>query len=216
MGSVCAAVASADAPINAFSLTPSTTQAGGHPNINTLLWVQNRATQNIPAPSCDCQDAKDAYFHFPTGVIGDPHATPQCTAADFGELNCPSDSQVGTVYVGLNSEAPPQPQGLGGALAVFNLIPHPGQAGLLGFNIPLVNFPVYIALGPRTEGDYGLNATITNINHIFPLAVAEMELWGVPASPAIQHCAIPGVAIPPSKILPATPEWPPIVRKSLS
>ena len=183
-GSFWPAGASADAPINEFSLTPSSTQAGGHPNITTLLWVQNRATQNIPAPSCDCQDPKDAFFHYPPGVIGDPHSTPQCTAADFGELDCPSDSQVGVVYVGLNTEAPPKPEGLGGALAVFNLIPHPGQAGLLGFNIPLVNFPVYIALSPRTESDFGLNATITNINHIFPLAVAEMELWGVPANPS--------------------------------
>ncbi len=185
-GSVWTATASASAPINEFSLTPSTTQAGGHPNIETLLWVQNRATQDIPAPSCDCQDAKDAYFHFPTGVIGDPHATPQCTAADFGELSCPSDSQVGTAITGLNTEAPPA-EGFG-VLAVFNLIPHPGQAGLLGFNIPLVNFPVYIALSPRTESDYGLNATITNINHIFPLSVAEMDLWGVPASPS--HTAL--------------------------
>ena len=181
-GIIGAASALASAPIDSFTVTPSTTQAGGHPDIDTLIWVGNRDTQNIPAPSCNCQDAKDLTVHFPTGVIGDPHSTPQCTAADFGNLTCPTDSQVGTAVTGLNEEAPPA-QGFG-TLAVYNLIPHPGQAGLLAFTVPLVNFPVYIVINPRTESDYGLNATVTNINHVFPLSVVELGLWGVPASPS--------------------------------
>ena len=181
-GSIWAATAGAIAPINSFTVTPSTTQAGGHPDIETLIWVGNRDTQNVPAPSCNCQDAKDLTVHFPTGIIGDPHATPQCTAADFGNLTCPTDSQVGTAITGLNEEVPPA-EGFG-TLAVYNLIPHPGQAGLLAFTVPLVNFPVYIVLNPRTESDYGLNSTVTNINHVFPLSVVELGLWGVPASPS--------------------------------
>ncbi len=33
----------------------------------------------------------------PAGFIGNPHATPQCTIADFSADNCPIDSQIGIV-----------------------------------------------------------------------------------------------------------------------
>ena len=42
-------------------------------------------------------------------------------------------------------------------LPVYNLEPHPGQAGLLGFYLPLVNTPAFIVLSARTGGDFGLN-----------------------------------------------------------
>ena len=180
---VLTAAAEANSPISEFAVTPSSTQAGGHPDIRTLITVENRETQNIPAPSCNCQDARDITVDYPPGVIGDPHATPQCTPADFGQLSCPVDSQVGTAVVGLGAETP-SPLGFSGKMAVYNLIPHPGQAGLLGFNFPLLNFAVYIVISPRTESDYGLKATVVNINHIFPLAFINLNLWGVPADPS--------------------------------
>ena len=48
---VCAAIlltlvlgtgsAEANSPINSFSLSPSSTQAGGHPDVRTLIWMSN-------------------------------------------------------------------------------------------------------------------------------------------------------------------------------
>ena len=72
---------------------PSTTQAGGHPDFarstSTLSSHQTR-----PDP-CACNDAKDVTVHLPTGLIGNPHATPQCNIAQFASDQCPVDSQVG-------------------------------------------------------------------------------------------------------------------------
>jgi hypothetical protein len=174
--------ASALSPIYEFGVEPSTTKAGGHPDIRTLVWVGNRFTQHIPAPSCDCQDPKDVSIEMPTGVIGDPHAAPKCSAADFANLVCGPDTQIGSAVISLNAEKPGT-SGFG-VMGVYNLEPHPGQAGLLAFNVPLVKVPIYIAINSRTEGDYGLEATVTNITHLLPLAFVDMHLWGVPASPA--------------------------------
>ncbi len=187
---VLPSVASAGSPITRFEVTPSTTQAGGHPNLTIKLRVENRQTQHIPAPTCDCQDAKDIDIHLPAGFIGDPHSTPQCNALNFARETCDPDSQVGTVELGLGSEENPnpnnpneQPGGFLGLIAVYNLVPHAGQPALLGISAPILQFPIYTVLEPRTEGDFGLDAKVVNINHIFPLHTLVQELWGIPASP---------------------------------
>lgn len=174
--------AAAGSPIYQFEVSPSTTQAGGHPNLSTLVWVGNRFTQHIPAPSCDCQDPKEINMEMPTGVIGNPHATQQCAAADFAQKICAPEAQVGSAVITINAEEPGS--GGFGRVAVYNLEPHPGEAGLLGFHFPLLNFPIYVSINSRTESDYGLDATVEGITHVLPLAVVEMELWGVPASPS--------------------------------
>ncbi|MGA8746017.1 MAG: hypothetical protein WB507_09145 [Solirubrobacterales bacterium] len=177
-----APAAQADAPIVSFSVTPSTTQAGGHPDLDTFLEIGNRDTQSIPPPNCRCQDAKNITFQYPAGLTGDPHATPQCSAADFATLQCPVDSQVGVEELGVSSEtyanrANSRLENTG----VYDLVPHPGQAGLLGFNVPIFNFAVFIELSPRTQSDYGLTATITDITHAYPVSYTNLDLWGVPA-----------------------------------
>ncbi|HEY7257111.1 MAG TPA: hypothetical protein VH476_10565 [Solirubrobacterales bacterium] len=180
VGALAPARAAAEAPIYQFEVTPSTTQAGGHPNLDTLIWVGNRYTQHIPPPSCDCQDAEDINLEMPRGVIGNPHASPQCSAADFSTNDCPPETQVGSVVVSLNAEEPGS-SGFG-VIAVENLVPHPGEAGLLGFNFPFLHFGVYEQINSRTESDYGLDVTTEDITHLLPIAFIEEHLWGVPAA----------------------------------
>ena len=172
--------ARANAPVEVLNMTPSTTQAGGHPDIKTVFVVGNRGTQHIPAPSCNCEDAKNVAIHAPQGVIADPHAYPQCTLAEFGSFECPIDSQVGSAYLGV-SESVPGDGGLG-LMPVYNLEPAPEQAGLLGFNVPYLNFPVFVVVHPRTASDYGLDLTAQGLSHALPLRYLEMTLWGVPAA----------------------------------
>ena len=159
--------AGADSPIYQFEVHPSTTQAGGHPNIDTLIWVGNRYTQHIPPPSCDCQDPRDILIEMPPGVIGDPHATPKCSVADFSTEHCPPETQVGAATISINAE-PPGTSGFG-VIAIYNLEPHPGEAGLIAFNFPLLHFPVFQAINSRTESDYGLDVE-TRIHHPSPAA----------------------------------------------
>jgi hypothetical protein len=175
-------LAQAEAPIYDFKVTTSSTQAGGHPDLNVFFWLGNRTSQQIPPPTCDCQDPSDILVHLPTGVIGDPHAAPRCTATDFGNFECPTDSQVGAVELRINTETPFIPSGFAYDTPIYNLVPHPGQAGLLGFFTPLLATPVYQVISPRTESDYGLDVEVLGIEHAFPLSIIDQEMWGVPAS----------------------------------
>jgi hypothetical protein len=180
LGSLLAPAAQAGSPIYNFETTTSTTQAGGHPNIFTVVQFGNRDTQHIPPPTCDCQDARDVTIHYPAGIIGDPHAVPQCTQADFGNNECPPESQVGLAGVGGGEEKPSVIEGGLGSIGVYNLVPSPGQAGLLAFTAPALGFPVYLQIEPRTNGDYGLDGSAKGINHFLPLSFVALELWGVP------------------------------------
>jgi hypothetical protein len=178
--------AEANTPINEFWITPSSTQAGGHPDIHTLVWMSNSSTQNNPGPNdCECHDAKNVVIDAPAGAIPNVFATPRCTAADFGQNRCPIDAQVGTVRIGIVSDTPGHLV-FDWATPVYNLVPHPNQAGLVGFNVALLNgAPVFTIVDSRTEGDYGLEFTVTNINHVFNgVSVIDQTFWGIPADPS--------------------------------
>jgi hypothetical protein len=171
LGAVLTPAAQAGSPVYNFEVVPSTTQAGGHPDLQIAIEFGNRSSQHIPPPSCDCQDPRDFELHLPTGIIGDPHATPQCSQADFGSGVCPPSSQVGTAAFGL------------GTAAIYNVQPSPAQAGLLAFATPALGSPIYLVIEPRTGGDYGLDGVARGINHFLPLSFIDLEFWGVPASP---------------------------------
>ncbi|HSJ76610.1 MAG TPA: hypothetical protein VK899_10580, partial [Gemmatimonadales bacterium] len=66
---------------------------------------------------------------------------------------------------------------------VYNVIPLPGQAGLLAFKAPAFGFSVYTVISARTGDDYGLNAEVLGIGQSFAVGRFRQELWGVPASP---------------------------------
>ena len=176
-----AAPVSASAPITSYSTLPSITQAGGHPDVEIYFSVKNRIIQASQNP-CDCQDAKDSTIQFPPGFVGNPHATPQCSTAEFALNTCPIDSQVGIVNVGVTS-----PTGGDNNFdsAVYNLVPPPNVSGLTGFKIFTLNIPQFLELSARTGSDYGLNATAISLYHgASPLHTYRQELWGVPADPS--------------------------------
>jgi hypothetical protein len=175
LGFLMASTAGAKSPIVSFSAQPSTTQAAGHPDVQLRFVVDNRDYQETHS-ACNCEDPRDATVHLPAGFIGNPHATPQCSVADFSANSCAVDSQVGMAHVdargGFNSP-------------VFNLIPPPTKSGLLGFKVFLFDTPQFTVLAARTGSDYGLDATATSIAHGgFPLRGFQQVLWGVPADPS--------------------------------
>jgi hypothetical protein len=171
--------------IHYFNAEPNTAQAGGHPDLTIEFNIDNRydpqlKDENGEYVKCACNDAKDIVINFPAGFIGNPHATPQCDAAQFAFDECPIDSQVGITT----------PSGcLGSAICsanpepVNNLVPPPGSAGLTGFKIVIFNAPVYEYLTARTGGDYGLRATVSGTERVFPIPHFLQILWGVPADP---------------------------------
>ena len=162
-------------PINLYAAEPSSTQAGGHPNITTVYFNPERNKLGFPGP-CFCQDPENVLNQLPTGVIGDPHAVPYCTLAQLCEHRCPPDSQVGYLWNVLYEAFFFSP--------IYNVEPDSDQAGLLGFEFPFTNSSAFIELSSRTGSDYGLNATVKGISQIVPPEGAQLTLWGVPAEPS--------------------------------
>jgi hypothetical protein len=180
------AAADANTPITHFSAAPSSTQAGGHPDIKAIVDVENTNLQypdQRPPGDCQCHDAKTIIIDAPAGAVPNASAGGHCSASDFGENRCPIDAQIGVVYLNLVGE-------VGGtkstftAIPVYNLVPHPGQAGLAGFFVPLLASPVFTVIEGRTESDYGLEFAVTGISHFLGgLTGIEQIIWGVPADP---------------------------------
>jgi hypothetical protein len=156
--------------IKTWSITPTSSQAGGHPDVELHTTFYNRS--NPPSDPCNCDDARIIRTRFPTGFIGNPHAIPQCTLSEFGTSDCPSEAQVGIAVFLAGLQVP-----------VYNMEPHADQAGLLAFKVPLVEGPAFIELNARTDSDYGLDATSSPIFHLLPIESLDMYLWGVPALP---------------------------------
>jgi hypothetical protein len=156
--------------ITGFSTTPSTTQAGGHPDIT----IVSKFTSSDFFNPDKTKDARLLVTSLPTGVIGNPHAIPRCSLVDFSLGLCSPDSQVGEVEISLfNATAP-----------LYNMIPRPDQAGLLGFYVEIAGVQSYIDIAGRTESDYGLDSVNTPIFHPLPLSGVVVRLWGVPADPS--------------------------------
>jgi hypothetical protein len=161
--------ADAEPRIESFEASTSTAQAGGHPDLHFKFWWSTRLSEPPPPGTCNCQDAEFIVLHLPTGVIGNPHAVPTCSAADFALDTCPPEAQVGalnTIYWS----------------PVYNLVPHPGQAGLTGAHVPAIEIAVYTEFRPRTDSDYGLDAVTSGIFHLLPLPRIDVTYWGVPAA----------------------------------
>jgi hypothetical protein len=172
-----ASATQANTPITSFSAMPSNAQAGGHPDIEVKFNVQGRLAQRSQSP-CNCEDVKNATVHLPPGVIGNPHAAPQCSIADFSADQCPIDSQVGIAEARVSAA--------NFIAAVYNLVPPPNVAGLAGFKIFLFDAPQFTELSARTGGDYGLDSTSTSTYHASGVSLESFtqDLWGVPASHA--------------------------------
>jgi hypothetical protein len=177
---VAGTAAHASVPIFSYNALPSTTEAGAHPDVEFSFKLGNR--QEDPTP-CACNDARNVTVHLPAGLIANPHAVPQCTTAEFASEQCPVDSQIGVSDIGVAIFPGESDKDVESFISpVFNLIPPPEEAGLLGFKT-LFSTPVFIVASARTDSDYGLNAVVANISHFAPLQSVKQVLWGVPAAP---------------------------------
>jgi len=121
---------------------------------------------------------KDIEVALPPGLVGDPNAVPRCSQQAFLEredLNCPLDTQVGTVKPLFYGTFP------SAVFPVFNIVPPPGQPGELGFSAGIGHVPIFFHV--RSNGDYGLTAQLNSLPETGPLQGAILALWGVPAAP---------------------------------
>ena len=136
-------------------------------------------------------DPRNLEFDLPPGLIGNPTATPRCTAKQFSETppllvggqsvlvsGCPDSSAVGTIAVRQIEGGP------AGAIsaALYNLAPPPGMPARFGFQ--LAGAPIYIDTEVRSGSDYGVTARVKNLSQTKRATAATVTLWGVPGDPA--------------------------------
>jgi hypothetical protein len=155
-----AAPASAALGISTFTVTPSSTQAAGHPNL-TLDTVFSGQTDNL----------KNLTVHLPPGLVGNPNAATKCTQAQFNADTCPGTSVVGTVTNNVTATALgllPITQDI--TDNVYDVAPSAGEPARLGIwvhppniegaLIDKVKLPVAVSVRPN---DFGLDTSISNI-----------------------------------------------------
>lgn len=169
-----------------FTVTPSVTAAGGHPDVVTYFGINNHPGPDPfggpdLVPTADGA-TKDIEVQLPPGLIGNPQAAPKCAPQAFP--NCPLSTQVGIAELRTDLIAR--------AIApVFNLEPADGQVAQFAFSV-LGIITVNVNASVRTSGDYGLTIRIPDTPSMAPLVSSDLTFWGVPADPS--HDAERGLA----------------------
>jgi hypothetical protein len=201
LGLLAAAPSSAEFGLRAVDVTFSeeggapSMEAGAHPfqmttstAFNTLL-----APNGTELPD---QQPKDLIAELPLGLIGNPRATPRCSAPDFIDVsnetllpNCSDDSVVGIVgFSGridqpLPGETVPEKQ----FLPLYNLEPGPGEVAKLGFAFAKVPVTIDVEVpehSPQEHLPYRVLARLRNISQVLQTYSAELVVWGEPADHA--------------------------------
>ena len=130
---VVPATAAADVTLDEFSVTPSSTQAGSHPDV-TLF-------QRMTPSAGD--DVKDSFVRLAPGLLGSPQGAALCTREQLrSSSGCPENAKVGTVQVTALVNALPVfgvPQTINGT--VYNLRPLGGEPARLGLRLQPFELP---------------------------------------------------------------------------
>ncbi len=124
---------------------------------------------------------RDVVTDLPAGVVINPNATKErCTEVKFVAFECPPESQIGIVTVTTETSGP-RPV----SSALYNMVPPPGAAALVGFDAANVGIFVHLTGGVRSESDYGIYAESndTLARGQSPIEHVQAQIWGDPTSP---------------------------------
>ena len=194
-------IAAFDGQVNADAAGDPFTQAGGHPySASTSIDMESMTNANpLIGPDWPVEATKDVQVELPPGFVGYPAGIAQCTAIQLAgtggvtpRVGCPSESQVGTILVRLNTD------GTGdalGPLAVYNMVAPPNVAARFGFNLlgNVVTFDAHL----RSDGDYGVTVDASNISEGLDVTGNTVTFWGVPSDPSHDNeRGCPGVVGP--------------------
>ncbi len=182
-------------------------QAGAHPFEMRIDLLPNLVKLENPSESPGllspltwlepAEYLKTIETKLPVGFLGNPEATPKCTAAQFlslgaqtyGSAGCPPASQIGVADLVIldGEERGGETFTPGGAarIAVYNLEPPPGVPADFGMSVGPIQAHIYPMLDPAD--DYAIKAVVPQITTIAPIREARMTLWGVPGDPAHNH-----------------------------
>jgi hypothetical protein len=132
----------------AFTVTPSTTQAG--------------APAQVKIHADFAQTPHRVVLHFPPGLVGSPAKFDRCTVTAFDAGGCPSGSKVG------EASATVRVLPLSASGNVYNLVPGPDEPARLGIDVmpvpPLPLLAVRNQASATLRPDGGLDSTIADLD----------------------------------------------------
>jgi hypothetical protein len=171
------------------------TDAGSHPFAMSTVTAFNTVTlpngEQLPA-----ELTKDVEVELPTGLVGNPQATPRCPQPNFIEFsdvtqlpNCSDDSAVGIIGLQGRIDQPLPGEGIPeiSFLPVYNLEPGPGEVAKLGFVFAKVPVTIDVqveASAPQDGLPVRIVAALRNISQVLQIYNAELTVWGDPSSAA--------------------------------
>jgi hypothetical protein len=147
-------------------------QAGSHPYEYVVGFEFNLNPTTHAAEG----SARDIAVDLPPGLIGNPLATPRCTAAEFEGIqpHCAADTQVGFFHATLGEPV------IAAHGPIYNLVPPSGVPARLGFEVKEID--TYVDASVRTGAGYGVVTKTDNVP-VNQVAEAKVTIWGVPADP---------------------------------
>jgi hypothetical protein len=157
------------ADIEGATITPSSTQAGGHPDWKVEIGFED--------PTAATSPEWIVFERFPGWL--NPLGVARCSSEDFATAECPPGSQVGLMTIKGTYEGTKQ---VLGTVPIYSLATSV-TFGSLGFRVPLFDAPATSSLGLRPIDD-GLTWKIGPLPEEAVISSLKAELWGVPADPA--------------------------------
>jgi hypothetical protein len=151
---VVAPAALADVNVSSFSISPSTTQAGGNPDV----------TLDAKFSSSTGDTVKDATVSLAPGLLADPSAPTRCSASDFQNQTCPSSSRIGDGKI--TGTAPAFGTTVKLPIQVYLVAPQGTEIARIGviadfFDTPAASLTAPVQL--RTSPTVGIDIPLTGI-----------------------------------------------------
>ncbi|HET8672867.1 MAG TPA: hypothetical protein VFL87_04465 [Thermoleophilaceae bacterium] len=169
--------ARADVTVTGFSVTPTTTAAGAHPDVTV---------HEAFSYSTGSDSVKKTLLHFPPGLLGNPQATALCPVADFQNDSCAANTQVGTTTVtaAIGGLLPAAQQG-----KIYNLVPDASHPAVLGIVVSTTAGKIFLTspISLRTATDFGIDSPVDNtpntagpLNTPIQITAVDLTLFGNP------------------------------------
>lgn len=156
--------------------TTEVTQAGTHPTtfVTTFNLITRTNSRGGPIPF---ENPKDVRVELPTGLYGNPQATPLCSMADFGNDRCSEQTAVGSNDATYTNAG--RPNLFTFTSPVYNVVPPDGVVARFAFRILAVD--VILDMRVNSDGRYNLQTDIKDLSQATAVSRNRLTLYGVPA-----------------------------------
>jgi hypothetical protein len=163
---VAAPASQAAVDVSNFSVTPSTTEAGGHPNLAISV--------AFPEPTTG---VRDIALHLPAGLTANPSAFAYCSRRMLVRYLCPRASRLGSFSVVAVAYGITLPY----KAVLYNMRPRATERVRIGTPVPAPK-AVLAAELPITErpADKGLDVAVTGLPQDVAgvtVRVSEVKIW---------------------------------------